>query len=353
MGSSSGRWRRVAGLLLLLAALLAVPLAGTLLPDNQSEFLVQQVTTVMIAGLLAMSLDLLVGVVGLVSLGHAAFYGLSAYLLVLATPEYEAPSLLTTVPLAVAGTAVVAAAIGVLVLRTSGIYFIMVTLAVGQMLFYLFNDSKIAGGSDGVYLFVRPNLTVGDVTVLDFENKLHFYYATLAALAAAYGVLRMLLASPFGQVIRGIGINEGRTRSLGYDVFAYKLVAYVVAATLAAVAGVLGASQYGFVNPTMLGWHASGTVLVTVILGGMGTLIGPVLGAFAVEILRHVLEHLTSHWLLPFGVLIILMVLALPGGLAGLPAQLGALRRRPAGGPAPRRPVMAPPAAIPAPETDR
>lgn len=319
---------RTAALLVALAALAAVPLAGGSMPANQHEFLMQQLTTVMIAGLLAMSLDLLVGVVGLVSLGHAAFYGLSAYLLVLVTPQYEAPSLLTDVPLAIGGTALAAAVIGALVLRTSGVYFIMVTLAVGQMLFYLFNDSKIAGGSDGIYLFVRPSLQAGGATLIDFENKSHLYYGTLVALAGSYLLLRAMLAAPFGKVIQGIGINEGRTRGLGYDVFTYKLIAYVIAAALAAVAGVLGASQYGFVNPSMLGWHASGTVLVTVILGGLGTLIGPVAGAFVVELLRHGLEGMTSHWLLPFGLLIMLMVLVLPGGLAGLPERMRRLAPR-------------------------
>lgn len=117
---------------------------------------------------------------------------------------------------------------------------------------------------------------------------------------------------------RGIGVNEGRTQGLGYNVYAYKLVAFVLSATLAGLAGFLAAAQYGFMNPAMLGWHNSGTALVTVILGGMGTLTGPILGAFAIEFLRLGLEALTEHWLLLFGGLIILMVLVLPRGLAGL-----------------------------------
>ncbi len=328
---------RAAGLLLLLGGLIGYPLADGFLPANQHEFYLQQIAWVMIAGLLAMSLDLLVGTVGLVSLGHAAFYGLGGYLLVLLTPEYGTPSLLAAVPLAVAGTALAALAVGALVLRTGGIYFIMVTLAVGQMGFYLFNDSKLAGGSDGIYLFVKPVLDVGGVRLIDLESKTQFYYVALAALLLSYGALRMLLASPFGQVIRGIGINEGRTRALGYDVYAYKLVAFVVAGALAGLAGVLAAAQYGFVNPTMLGWHMSGSVLVTVILGGMGSLLGPVFGAALVELLRHGLEAATAHWLLPYGALIVLMVLLMPRGLAGLPAQLAGLRAlRP---PQARRPV--------------
>lgn len=332
MDTSPPRRRRLA-LLAVLLVLAALPLGAGWLPADRHDYLLQQLTTVMILGLLAMSLDLLVGIVGLVSLGHAAFYGLGAYLLVLLTPEYETPSLLTTAPLAVAGTALAALLVGAVVLRTGGIYFIMVTLAVGQMGFYLFNDARFAGGSDGKYLYFKPVLEIGGSVWLDTGSVAQLYYLVLAVLVLAYLFLRRMLEAPFGRVIRGIGVNEGRTRSLGYDVYAYKLVAYVIAGTLAGLAGVLAAAQYGFVNPTMLGWHMSGSVLVTVILGGMGTLLGPVAGAFAVELLRHGLEALTTHWLLPYGLLVILMVLALPRGLAGLPAQLATLRvrvRRPA-----------------------
>ena len=303
-------------------ALLAVfPFLGGLMTANSHEFYMQQLTTMMILGLFCMSLDLLVGIAGLVSLGHAAFFGLGAYLLVLATPDYGTPSILVHVPLALAGVALAALATGALALRTGGVYFIMVTLAVGQMFFYLFNDSKMAGGSDGAYLYFKPVLSLGGATLLDFDNKRHFYLTTLAVLVVSYLLLRAMLEAPFGKVIRGIGINENRTRGLGYDVYAYKLVAFVVAAVFAGLAGILSASQYGFVNPGMLGWHMSGSALVTVILGGAGTLAGPIVGAFLIEMLRQGLERMSDHWLLPFGGLIILMVLVLPRGLAGLLAR--------------------------------
>lgn len=303
---------------LLIAAAAAFPLLSGLFPGAQHEFYLQQLTWVMIFGLFCMSLDFLVGVVGLVSLGHAAFFGLGAYLLVLTTPEFEAPSLLHALPPALGGVAVAALAVGALALRTGGVYFIMVTLAVGQMFYYLFNDSKLAGGSDGIFLFSRPVLTVGGVVLLDMESKIQFFYVVLAALIGSYALLRMILAAPFGKVVAGVGMNESRTRGLGYDVYIYKLVAFVLAAVLAGLAGMLAAAQYGFVNPSLLGWHMSGTALVTVILGGMGSLFGAVIGALFVEALRHGLESVTEHWLLPFGVLIILMVLLLPRGLAGL-----------------------------------
>lgn len=302
----------------LIAAAGIFPLLSGLFPGDRHEFYMQQLTWVMIFGLFCMSLDFLVGIVGLVSLGHAAFFGLGAYLLVMVAPEYEAASLLTAVPLALAGVAAAALLVGALALRTSGIYFIMVTLAVGQMFFYLFNDSKLAGGSDGAFLFARPVLTLGGVTLVDLESKEQFFYTTLVLLAVCYGLLRMVLNAPFGKVVRGIGVNENRTRGLGYDVYAYKLAAFVIAAVMAGLAGVLAAAQYGYVNPSLLGWHMSGTALVTVILGGLGSLSGAIAGALLVEVLRHGLESVTEHWLLPFGALIILMVLLLPRGLAGL-----------------------------------
>ena len=325
--SAFPRSRRAAATLALVAAVAVFPLLEGLFSASRHEFYLQQLTWIMIFGLFCMSLDFLVGIVGLVSLGHAAFFGLGAYLLVLVTPEYDTPSLLVAVPLVLGGVALAALAVGALALRTSGIYFIMVTLAVGQMFFYLFNDSKLAGGSDGMFLFSRPVLRLGGLTVVDFESKVQFFYATLAVLLACYGLLCLLLAAPFGKVVRGIGINEGRTRALGFDVYAYKLAAFVVAAVLAGLSGLLAASQYGFVNPSLLGWHMSGTALVTVILGGMGSLYGAVLGALVVEVLRHGLESLTEHWLLAFGGLIIVMVLALPRGLAGLASPLGRLLR--------------------------
>lgn len=321
------RWGLLIGIAIV-AITACFPLLKGTMSNNLHEFFMQKITYIMIFGLLCMSLDLLVGVVGLVSMGHAAFYGLGAYLLVLLTPQYEAPSILVTVPLVLLSVAGVAVLIGAFALRTSGLYFIMITLAVGQMFYYFFNDSKLAGGSDGIYLFAKPTLEIAGVTLINLESKVQFFYTTLAVLCLSFILLRLMLNSPFGKVIRGIGINEPRTRGLGYDVYYYKLTAYVIASVFAGLAGILGAVQYGFVNPSMLGWHTSGTALVTVILGGMGSLIGPVLGAAFIEVIRYLLEHATQHWLLLFGLLIILMVLAFPRGLAGLGDQLAPLFKK-------------------------
>ncbi|MDO8608740.1 MAG: branched-chain amino acid ABC transporter permease [Phaeospirillum sp.] len=305
-------------LLVLLLVLASFPLWGKLVFAAKFTFLLQKVTGIMILALLAMSLDLLVGSAGLVSLGHAAFFGLGGYMLALASPQYDAASLWVALPAALAVTAAASLVVGFLSIRTSGIYFIMVTLAFGQMGYFFFNDSKLAGGSDGATIYVKPTVAAFGVTLIDLDSKLSFFYVVLGALVASYALLRMLLASPFGRVVSAIGVNESRVQGLGFNPMLYKLVAFTIAGTLAGLAGFLAATQYGYVNPAMLGWHQSGHVLVMVILGGMGTLFGPVLGAFILELAHHLFESLTDHWLLPMGAMIIAIVLLLPKGVAGL-----------------------------------
>ncbi len=335
--AGAGGWRgpgRVGMALLALAVLLALyPAYGATLFPAQHDFIMEKLVTMMILAIFAMSLDLLVGVGGMVSLGHAAFFGLGGYALALTAPEYEAASVWLTLPAALGISAAAALVIGALSIRTSGIYFIMITLAFGQMFFYVFNDSSFAGGSDGTYIYFRPTAELFGVQVVDLESPLTFFYVVFGAMLGTYALLRVLLASPFGRVLRGIGINPQRVRGVGYNPDAYRLVAFVIGAMLAGLAGFLSASQYGFVNPSMLSWHHSGTVLVMVILGGLGTLHGAILGAFALELLHVIIEPLTEHWLLVLGGLIILMVLVLPRGLAGLLEGLNRLgRRRETGG---------------------
>jgi len=271
------------------AALLALPLVA-------EKYYVQLFTKILIMAIFAMSLDLLVGYTGLVSLGHAAFFGLGAYVLALLTPQYEGTSLWTSLPIAVGAAAILALVIGVFVLRTSGIYFIMVTLAFAQMVYFVFHDTKIAGGSDGMYIYVRPVAEIFGWQPFSLENVKHFYFVTLALFAAVFFGLRVMLKSPFGRVIVGIRVNEHRMRSLGYATFRYKLVCFVIAGALAGLAGYLAGAQYGNVNPDMIGWHLSGSVLMMVILGGMGTLTGPIVGAFAVLLAEILFQGLTKHW---------------------------------------------------------
>jgi branched-chain amino acid transport system permease protein len=223
--------------------------------------------------------------------------------------------------------AVAALLIGFLVLRSSGVYFIMVTLAFTQMLFYYATGAKWLGGSDGVYIYVRPSAALFGWTPFNLGNYVDFYYVALVAMVGCFFLLRMILGSLFGQVIRGIKSNEQRLRALGFPTFRYKLACFVIAGTIAGLAGYVSASQFGFVNPDLFGWRLSGEVLMMVILGGMGTLYGPVLGAFVLVLLESELAAMTKHWLLPMGIFVILAVLFLPKGIAGLLPRVAAPAR--------------------------
>ncbi|MDP3834983.1 MAG: branched-chain amino acid ABC transporter permease, partial [Hydrogenophaga sp.] len=246
-----------------LAAFPLVPLTGT-------DFYLQMLSQMMILAIFAMSLDLLQGVTGLVSLGHAAYFGLAGYALAFLTPADTPISLWWALPASALGAGLAALVIGFFVVRTHGIYFIMVTMAFAQMVFFLFFDNKALGGSDGVYVNFRPDASVFGWTGIDLENKTTFYYFTLLLLVLVYAFLRRLLFSPFGRVLAGIRVNEHRMRAVGYGTFGYKLTAFTLAGALAGVAGFLWAAQTGYVNPELMGFHMSAHAIMMVILGGMG-----------------------------------------------------------------------------------
>jgi len=304
-------------------ALLAGVLALALFPLFAEKFYVQLLAKIMIMAIFAMSLNLLLGYTGLVSFGHAAFFGASGYALALLTPQYHAANFWTSLPLAVAASALLALVIGFFVVRTRGIYFIMVTLAFAQMLFFLFFDTKIAGGSDGIYIDMRPVAKIGDWQVFRLDDFVHVYYLVLVFLGLTYVLLRMILRSLFGRVLAGIRVNEHRMRSLGYPSFRYKLACFVIAGAIAGVAGYLSAVQFGVVNPEMLGWHLSAAVMMMVILGGIGTLLGPAIGATIWMLLELGFQSLPQalgvdfgkHWQLFMGGFIVLATLLLPNGL--------------------------------------
>lgn len=305
------------------ASLLLAAVAGlALFPFASDEFYLELFTHLMVLGIFAMSLDLLIGYTGLVSFGHAAFFGLAGYLLAIITPESEAMSLWVSLPVCLAGVALAALVIGWFSVRTSGIYFIMITLAFAQMTFYYFNENVALGGSDGMFIFTKPTVGIGGFEIIDLGNPTTVYYAVLASLVACYLLLSMVLRAPFGRVIKAIRVNEHRTRALGYDTRRYKLAAFVIAGTMAGYAGYLEAVSTGIVSPGHLSWHQSGLVLILVILGGMGTLYGPVLGAFALGLLHDQVQDVTVHWQLVQGIFVILVVLFLPHGIAGLVARL-------------------------------
>ena len=322
-----------------LLAFVVVLSALALLPLLGEKFTVQVFTKIMIMAILAMSLDLLLGYTGLVSFGHAAYYGAAGYALALLTPQYQAANFWLALPAAVAASAAVALAIGIFVVRTRGIYFIMVTLAFAQMLFFLFHDTKIAGGNDGIYIDLRPVARIAGWQPFDLDNFVHVYFVVLALFAAVYLLLRMMLRSPFGRVIDGIRVNEHRMSSLGYPTFRYKLVCFVIAGAVAGIAGYLGAVQFGVVNPQMMGWHLSASVMMMVILGGMGTLAGPILGAAVWMLLELGFQSLPvvagmdlgKHWQLWMGIFIVVAALMLPNGFIGLGAALLKRKGRPNG----------------------
>jgi branched-chain amino acid transport system permease protein len=300
--------------------------ALVLFPWFGTDFYIQTVARMMILAIFAMSLDLLQGVTGLVSLGHAAYFGLAGYALAFVSPETGPVNLWWSLPLSVAASGLAALVIGFFVVRTQGIYFIMVTMAFAQMVFYLFFDNKILGGSDGIYINFKP-----EAVLFDLENKIHFYYFTLICLTLSYLFLRRLLFSPFGRALSGIRINEHRMRSMGYATFGYKLTAFALAGAIAGLAGYLWGTQTGFVNPELMGFHTSAHAIMMVILGGMGNFAGAIMGAFAFEYLLEIFKDLPDwggialgkHWQLWMGCFIVFIVIVAPRGLTGLLAHIG------------------------------
>ncbi len=321
-GLRAGRAGRAA-LALAIVLLALFPLAG-------SAFYTELAAKVMILAIFAMSLDLLVGYTGMVSFGHAAYFGLGAYTLGLLAPKYEAASFWATLPLAVLAAGLAAFVVGLFVVRVRGVYFIMVTLAFAQMFYFVFHDTDFGRGSDGISMNFKPTAAIGSWAPFDLSNPVHGYYVVLVSMVAAYAFLHRMLRSTFGRALRGIRSNEHRMRSLGYPVYGYKLASFTIAGALAGFAGYLSAMQFGFVNPEILSWHQSGNVLLMLILGGIGSLYGGVVGAFAFVAMQEVFSSLTRHWQLPLGAAIILLVLFLPGGLASVATRF---RRMLVGGP--------------------
>ena len=303
-----------------------VPVAAALvllaLPPLLSPYLHDLVVKIAIYAVFALSLEPLVGVTGLVSLGHAAFLGIGAYVTVLAAGD-SGGSVARVLPLAVLAAAGYALFVGALSLRTKGVYFIMVTLAFAQMAYFVFHDTKLGGGSDGVFLYVKPTLGA-----LSLDDKGTLYYAVMAALIGTYALLALLLRSRFGHALAGIRVNEQRMRAAGFRTYGYKLAAFVIAGALAGVAGFLIAVKDGAVNPELLSWHESGAVLLMLILGGIGSLRGAVLGAIAFTLLKELFQleallgPLASHWQMSLGLTIIAFVALLPKGLTGLRTRL-------------------------------
>ena len=298
-------------------------LALALYPLVAGNFGVDLVTKIMIYAIFALSLELLVGGTGLVCFGHAAFFGIGAYATVLLSPESAPGSVVLLMAASVFAAGLYALAVGALSLRTKGVYFIMVTLAFAQMAYYVVHDTPLGGGTDGIYLNVKP--VAG---ALDLDGALTLYFFTLALLAAVFGLLALISRSRFGRALAGIRVNEQRMRATGFATYPYKLAAFTLSGALAGLAGFLFAVKDGYVNPEMMSWHLSGSVLIMIILGGIGHLRGALIGAFAFALLQEFFKSeaifgaFAKHWHLGLGLTIIISVALLPRGLVGVPGQL-------------------------------
>ena len=308
---------RARALLPLLAAAALFALPAVLTPYTHDL-----VMKMAIYAIFALSLELLVGMTGLVSLGHAAFLGIGAYVTVLAAGD-SGGSIATVLPLAVLAAAAYAAFVGALSLRTKGVYFIMVTLAFAQMAYFVFHDTKVAGGSDGLFLYAKPAFGT-----IDLAKQPQLYAAVMGSLVGTWALLALISRSRLGHALAGIRANEQRMRAAGFATFAYKLTAFVIAGALAGLAGFLLAVKDGAVNPELMSWHQSGAVLLMLILGGIGSLRGAVMGAVAFTLLTELFQSeallgpLAAHWQLSLGLAIIGFVALLPKGLIGLTARI-------------------------------
>jgi branched-chain amino acid transport system permease protein len=303
--------------LLVLALLAAAPFIG--FGQGHSMTLLARA---MILAMAAVSLSLLVGGAGLISLGHAAMLGFGAYAVVVLDAAGITEAAIVA-PVAMAAAASFALLTGAVAIRTSGVNFIMITLAFGQMAFFTAASLAGYGGDDGYTLYGRS--TLAGTRLL--ENRLVFHYACLLLLVLALAFCRSLLASRFGRVLRAARENPLRVQAVGFNPYPYRLVAYGIAGGIAGLAGMLLANATEFVAPSFLAWQRSGDLLFMVILGGLGSPFGAVLGTLGFVLVEEWLGHVTEHWRLIFGPLLILAVLFLRGGLIGLPAQLLGRRR--------------------------
>jgi branched-chain amino acid transport system permease protein len=291
------------GIAVVVAAVAVLPLAAGPYP-------VKLVQEILIWGIFAMSLDLLMGYAGMVSFGHSAFFGIGAYTAALLLSKW--PGLLAALAAPALAAAIGALAIGFLSIRVGGVYFIMLTLAFSQMFFALTFQNAFLGAEDGITSVPRPTLFGLTLTSLAV-----FHVYLLVIVGAAALLLHRVVRSPFGHVLRGIHDNEERMQAVGYAVRRYKLLAFVIAGTVAGVAGSLYTQFVGSISPDAFLWTTSGEALLMVIIGGTGTLNGAWLGAAAFILLQSLVSSYTERWMLILGLTFVLFVLFAPGGIVG------------------------------------
>jgi branched-chain amino acid transport system permease protein len=286
-------------------------------------FLLTLFTRIVILAVAAVSLNLILGYGGMVSFGHAAFLGVGGYVFGILAHEGISSGFVQW-PLALIVSALFALVIGALCLRTRGVYFIMITLAFAQMLYYIVASLSRYGSDDGMTIYKRSQF--GDW--LNLSHKTTFYYVCLVLLFGTIYLVWRLMNSRFGMVVQGARSNERRMRAIGFPTYRYKLTCFVIAGTLCGLSGVLLANQADFVSPSMMHWTRSGDLIVMVVLGGMGSVFGPLIGAIALLVLEEALSGITEYWQIILGPMLLLVVLFARRGIDGMLTTLDARWRR-------------------------
>ena len=307
-------------LFILAAGFVVLALVPIVAEAIDEPFYLTLIARIMIFAIAAVSLDLILGYGGLISFGHAAYLGLGAYAVAILS-FYEIDNGYLQFVMAILGSAFAALIIGAICLRTSGVYFIMITLAMTQMLYFFGISLEEYGGDDGI------NTNRSEfATWFDLNEDFNLYYLILAVLVICVAITYRLIHSRFGMALRGIHSNEPRMQAIGFPTFRYKLLAFVIAGAMCGVAGALLANLTEFVTPEYMHWFRSGEIMIMVLVGGMGSLFGPVFGAAAYLLFEEVFSGLTQHWMIIFGPLLVILVLFAKKGLWGLIPERGARR---------------------------
>jgi branched-chain amino acid transport system permease protein len=299
---------------LVIAGLLLLPLYTSL---SGNVFALTLFTRIVIFALAASSLNLIMGYGGMMSFGHAAYLGIGGYAVGILAHEGIGSGFIQW-PVALAASALFALAIGALSLRTRGVYFIMITLAFAQMAYYVASGLSRYGGDDGLTIYKRSDFS----GLINLSNRVQFYYLCLGCLLGGIYLIWRIVNSRFGMVVQGLRSNEARMQAVGFPATRYRLACFVISGTLCGLAGALLANNTDFVSPAVMYWTRSGDLMVMVILGGMGSLFGPVIGAIVYLVLEEFLSQVTEYWAMIMGPLLLLIVLFGRGGIDGLLGRL-------------------------------
>ena len=303
--------------LAIVALLLVLVLLPVYVELGGSRFLLTLFTRILILAMAAVSLNLILGYGGMMSFGHAAYLGIGGYAVGMLAHEGVFSGFIQW-PVALLASSLFALVIGALSLRTRGVYFIMITLAFAQMAYYIVAGLARYGGDDGLTIYKRSEF----VSPINLSNKVQFYYICLALLFAVIYLVWRIVNSRFGLAIQGARSNDTRMRAIGFPTYRYKLVCFVIAGTMCGLAGALLANHTDFVSPAMMYWTRSGDLIIMVVLGGMGSGFGPLIGAVALLVLEEVLSGITEYWQIILGPLLLLVVLFARGGIDGLLAKV-------------------------------